>query len=276
MKKGTSIWVFPGDCPLETCFDAASKAGFDGIELALGSNGITEDITEAQLDEVKALGEKYGLEFYSIACGLFFDIAHSADDPEVRAHAERLVKKEIDIAAYLGCDTVLVVPGAVSCPWNPAVEVVLYDVVYARALAAMKKLAPYAESKKVAIGVENVWNRFLLSPMEMRDFIDAVGSPYVGSYFDAGNVLFAGYPDHWVKILGNRIKKVHVKDFKVEVGNLSGFVPLNEGDLDFPKLMASLNEIGYDGWVTAEVAPMDEDVYVSLQKISAEMDEFLK
>lgn len=276
MKKGTSIWVFPGDCALDTCFDAASKAGFDGVELALGSSGINEDITTEQLDAIKDLAKKYNIELYSIACGMFFDVSHSSNDAQVREHAEQLVKKEIDIAAYLGCDTVLVVPGAVNCPWDPNFDIVDYDVVYERALAAMKKLAPYAESKKVAIGVENVWNRFLLSPMEMRDFIDKVDSPYVGSYFDAGNVLFAGYPDHWVKILGNRIKKVHVKDFKIEVGNMSGFVNLNEGDLDFGKLMASLKAIGYDGWITAEVAPMDADVYVSMQKISKEMDKFMQ
>ncbi len=275
MKKGTSIWVFPGDCPLETCFDAAAKAGFDGIELALGSNGIPENVTETQLDEVKALACRYGLSLYSIACGLFFDIAHSADDPAVRERAARLVKKEIDVAAYLGCDTVLVVPGAVSCPWNPGLGTVPYDIVYERALVAMKALAPYAESKRVTIGIENVWNRFLLSPLEMRDFIDAVDSPFVGAYFDAGNVLLTGYPEHWVKILNDRIKKVHVKDFKVETGNLSGFVDLNAGDLDFVKLMDSLKEVGYDGWITAEVAPMDEDVYRSLAKISGEMNKFL-
>lgn len=275
MKKGVSIWAFPGDCPLETCFDAASKAGFDGVELALGSSGITEDITEAQLDKIKALADQYSVSLYSIACGMFFDIALSAHDEQVRAHAEQLVKKEIDIAAYLGCDTVLVVPGAVSCPWNPTIEVVPYDVVYKRSLEAIKRLAPYAEEKKVAIGLENVWNKFLVSPLEMRDFIDQVNSPYVGSYFDAGNVLLFGYPDQWARILGTRIRKVHIKDFQVETGNLGGFVDLLKGDVDFPATMQALREVGYDGWITSEVSPMDPDVYVSLRKISEAMDQII-
>jgi hexulose-6-phosphate isomerase len=149
----------------------------------------------------------------------------------------------------------LVVPGAVNCPWNPAIEVVPYDVVYERALAAMKKLAPYAESKKVAIGVENVWNKFLLSPMEMRDFIDKVGSEYVGAYLDIGNTLANGYPEHWISCLGNRIKKVHFKDYRVEAGGLHGFVDLLAGDVNYPEVIKALNEIGYDDWVSAEMIP---------------------
>jgi len=149
----------------------------------------------------------------------------------------------------------LVVPGAVNVAFEPGSEIVEYDVAYERALSALKELAPVAEELKVSIGVENVWNKFLLSPMEMRDFIDAVGSPYVGSYFDVGNVLFCGYPEHWVKILGSRIKKVHFKDYRRNVGSLDGFVDLLAGDVDYKSVKAALDKIGYDNWVTAEMLP---------------------
>lgn len=244
----------PADWNFEKIFSEASKAGFQGVEIALGSNGITMDTADSELISLKALAAQYGLEICSVACGLFFENPLTADDPDVRARGRSIAKREIDIASILGCDTVLVVPGAVSLPWNPDFAKVPYDVAYIRALDAVRYLSQYAEKKKVCIGIENVWNRFLLSPLEMRDFIDKTGSDYVGSYFDAGNVLLCGHPEQWVEILGKRIKKVHIKDFKVSVGNLSGFVPLLEGDLDFPVLMSALRSIGYDGWITAEVS----------------------
>jgi hexulose-6-phosphate isomerase len=105
------------------------------------------------------------------------------------------------------------------------------------------------------MGIENVWNKFLLSPLEMRDFIDSFHTRAVGSYFDAGNVLLTGYPEHWIKILGRRIVRVHVKDFKKSVGTAEGFVDLLEGDVDFEAVKAALAEVDYDGYVTAEMLP---------------------
>ena len=100
-----------------------------------------------------------------------------------------------------------------------------------------------------------MWNKFLLSPMEMADFIDKVGSDYVGSYFDVGNVVYIGHPEHWIKILGKRIKKVHLKDYRKEAGGLCGFVDLLSGDVNWKNVTDKLGEIGYDGWVTAEMLP---------------------
>ena len=117
------------------------------------------------------------------------------------------------------------------------------------------KVKQYAEEYKVNIGLENVWNKFLLSPMEMRDFIDKIGSDYVGSYLDIGNTLANGYPEHWIRTLGNRIKKVHFKDYRIEAGGLHGFVDLLAGDVNYPAVVNELEQIGYDGWVTAEMIP---------------------
>ena len=147
------------------------------------------------------------------------------------------------------------VPGAVKVAFDPDSELVEYDVAYERALEALTELAPYAEQLKVAIGVENVWNKFLLSPMEMAEFIDKVGSDYVGSYFDVGNVLYIGYPEHWIKVLAGRIKKVHLKDYRVEAGGLHGFVDLLAGEVNWPAVMQQFEKIGYDGWVSAEMIP---------------------
>ena len=118
-----------------------------------------------------------------------------------------------------------------------------------------KKLAKIAEEYGVQIGFENVWNKFLLSPLEMRNFIDAVGSDWVGAYFDTGNVVYSGYPEHWINILGKRIKKVHFKDYRKGVGTLDGFVDLLAGDVNYPEVMKAFDEIGYDDWVSAEMIP---------------------
>jgi hexulose-6-phosphate isomerase len=107
----------------------------------------------------------------------------------------------------------------------------------------------------VIIGIENVWNKFLLSPLEFRDFIDSFNSKYVGSYFDVGNVMLTGYPEDWIRILGNRIKAVHVKDFKRTIGNANGFVGLLEGDVNWKRVVLALREINYDDYMVAEIIP---------------------
>jgi len=203
---------------------------------------------------VKAMADKIGLELYSVACGLYWTYNYTSANAENVARAKEITKKQLDVASWLGCDTILVVPGAVEVAFDPG-EVVEYDVAYNRALEALKELAPYAEKLGVSIGVENVWNRFLLSPMEMAEFIDKVGSDYVGSYFDIGNVLFSGYPEHWIKILNKRIKKVHFKDYRRAAGDLHGFVDLLSGEVNWPAVMQKLDDIGYDNWVTAEMLP---------------------
>jgi hexulose-6-phosphate isomerase len=147
------------------------------------------------------------------------------------------------------------VPGAVDVFFLPDAEVIPYDVCYKRAREAVRKLVPTAEKLGVSLCIENVWNKFLLSPLEMRDFIDSFKSRRVGSYFDAGNVLLMGYPEQWIRILGRRIRRVHIKDFKKSVGTVEGFVDLLQGDVDFEAVKVALAEIKYNGYVTAEMIP---------------------
>ncbi len=275
MKKGISIWAF-GETPLKKCFELARKYGYDGVELALAETGdLHFNSTKEEMEHIRCMAAEYELELYSVASGLYWSYSLTANDAAERDKAESIVRKQVDIAAWLGCDTILVIPGMVE-GLSPGGEVIPYDVVYERALAAIKRLAPYAEERQVIIGLENVWNKFLLSPMEMRDFIDQVNSPRVGAYFDVGNVVLNGYPEQWINILGKRIAKVHFKDYRRSVGTLDGFVDILSGDVDYPAVMRALADIGYDDWVTAEVFPQGSHPEAILKTSSVAMDMILE
>lgn len=269
MKKGISVWSMPAEWDFEKIFSEASAAGFEGVEIALGSTGLSMESTDEEILVIKEIADKNGIKIFSVATTMLFDYPLTSNDPEIREKGRAVVRKMIDVASLVGAESVLVVPGVVSCAWRPDLGVTPYDVAYIRALDNVRIVSSYAEEKGITIGIENVWNRFLLSPLEMRDFIDKVGSDYVKAYFDAGNVLLFGHPDHWASVLGKRITKVHIKDFKVDVGNLSGFVPLLEGDLDFPLFIKTLKEIGYDGWVTPEVSSekTPAEIHAALDRI---------
>lgn len=248
MKKSISYWSFTGKNVYEA-MELAKKAGFEGIELTLdGSGDLTTETTAEQLAAYKAKAAEIGIAIPSIASGLYWTYSFASNDPEERETAHNIAVYQIKAAKALGADTVLIVPGSV-------LPDVSYDVCWERALAAMKRLAPIAEENGVYIGVENVWNKFLLSPLEMCQFVDAVGSKWVGAYFDVGNVLYAGYPEHWIRILGSRIKKVHLKDFRCTPGGLNSFVDILSGDVNWPEVVKAFEEIGYDNWVTGEMIP---------------------
>lgn len=256
MKKGISIWSFPAGTLAES-FALAADAGFEGVEVALdeGAGEITLESTEKDLLEIKRQATQSGIELYSVASGLYWNYFLNDADEAIRSKAQDIVKKQLETAAILGCDSILVVPGCVNAEFAAPGKVMDYETCYNRSLESIMKVKKYAEEYKVNIGLENVWNKFLLSPLEMRDFIDKVGSEYVGSYFDVGNTLANGFPEHWISTLGKRIKKVHFKDYRVEAGGLHGFVDLLAGDVNYPAVIKALDNIGYDGWVTAEMIP---------------------
>lgn len=256
MKKAINIWSFKEGTSVKECIKLAKEAGFEGIELALNEAGeVSLESTKEELLEIKAYAKEVGIELPSLATGLYWSYSLTSNDEATREKAKSIVKKQLEVASILGADTILVVPGAVGVDFVPGSEVIQYDVVYDRALAAIKELKAYAEELKVNIALENVWNKFLLSPMEMRDFVDKVDSEYVGVYFDAGNVMYIGYPEQWIRILGKRIKKVHFKDFRKNVGTLDGFVDLLAGDVNYPEVVKALEEVGYESYVTGEMIP---------------------
>lgn len=255
MKKGINIWSFPNDS-LKNNFELAKKAGFEGVEVALDAVGeVSLTSTEKELLEVKKQAMDCGIELYSVSTGLYWDYWLTDDDAAVRNKAKEIVKKQLETASVLGCESILVVPGAVNAEFAAPGKVVDYAAAYERSLQAFMELKESAEAYQVEIGLENVWNKFLVSPLEMRDFIDKIDSPYVGSYFDVGNVLFNGYPEQWITILGQRIKKVHFKDYRMAAGGLHGFVDLLAGDVNYPAVTKALESIGYEGWVSAEMIP---------------------
>lgn len=269
LLKGMNVWTLPAGLTIEEQFALTKDAGFDTIELNLSesqpqdnivskdlalndSPTLTLDVTATELAEIRALSDKYELPITSISTSLHWNYSLTDQDAATRQKGIEIVKKMIDVCQSLGGDTVLVVPGLVK-------QTESYDVCYDRALAALKELAPYAESKEIYIGIENVWNKFLLSPIETRDFIDKIDSPFVGMYFDAGNVLQFGFPEQWIRILGDRIKKIHVKDFNTSIGNIYGFTTLLNGSLNWKNLVEAIHEIGYTGPLTCELSAYTEN-----------------
>ena len=256
MKKGISIWSFPA-MSLNDSFALAKKAGFEGVEVALDEKDgeITLNSTEKDLLEIKKQASNNGIELYSVASGLYWSYFLNDDDEKVRIKARDIVKKQLECASVLGCESILVIPGCVNAEFAAPGKIVDYEKSYYRSLESVKLVKEYAAQYKVEIGLENVWNKFLLSPLEMRSFIDAVDSEWVGSYLDIGNTLAFGYPEHWISTLNKRIKKVHFKDYRTEAGGLHGFVDLLAGDVNYPAVVETLGKVGYDGWVTAEMIP---------------------
>jgi len=274
--KSISYWSFEGGledtAKLADVFKEAKRLGFEAVEPCLGNNELNLRTTQRQCEAIREEADRVGIGLSSVASGLYWDTSLTDPKKAVREKARRITRKLIDVAKWLGQDAVLVVPGAVDVFFNPDAPVVPYDVVWNRSLEALKDLAPYAEENGVHICVENVWNKFLLSPLEMRAFVDEINSPYVGCYFDAGNVMLLGYPQHWIRILGSRIKRVHVKGYQTGDHTLSGFVDLGAGNVPWAEVMKALREVGYDGPVTAEMVPFKKGL---IEQTSAAMDRIL-
>jgi L-ribulose-5-phosphate 3-epimerase len=251
VKTAVNQWCFPDGTSIDEVFAVCRRAGLDGVELNLnppGGVGLTLDTNAAEARAIARLAAAHGLELKSLSTALLWDVPLSSPDAATRARGKAVVRKQLELAAELEMDAILVVPGVVT----PEVS---YEECWARSQEALAELASEAEKLGVRIGVENVWNRFLLSPLEMVRYLDEIGSPWVGAYFDVGNVLLFGYPEQWIRSLGGRIVKVHVKDFSLRAGNAAGFVPLLAGDVDWPAVRQALSEVGYDDYLTAELAP---------------------
>lgn len=258
--KGISYWSFPGAMdgskPIIEAFTEAKAAGFESIEACLSETGdVSLTTTEAHAIQIVKAAKDCGIQISSVATGLLWGKSLTASDPSVRAEALEIAKRLIDVASWLDAGAVLVIPGSVDVFFDPGSEVNEFDTVWNRATEAISELEPHARAAGVAIGLENVWNKFLTGPAEYRQFIDQFQSDYVGAYFDVGNCMAYGYPEQWIKSLGGRIKRVHLKDYRRAVGTGDGFVDLLSGDVNWPAVMKAFEEVGYSGYLTAEMIP---------------------
>ena len=266
MKTGINQWAFPAEMTAKEALKLAKDIGFETFEVCVGDEGpVPLDTPESEIADVAAYAKHLGIAITSIGSGMGWKYPLSSPDAKVRERGKEAVAKSLQIARWLDADAVLVVPGVVS----PEVS---YDTAIENVLAAVQDLVPVAEKLQVSIALENVWNKFLLSPVEMRDFIDQCDSAYVGAFFDIGNILPYGYPEQWIRILGKRIRALHAKDFRVSAGNMDGFVMLLEGDVNWPAVVQALNAIGYEGPLTAEYGPYKHSLEAMLKHCHASLE----
>jgi len=251
MRKAISQLVYGREADIDRVLAQVREWGYEGFELVMSaSGGIPLDAGAADYGRFRDAAGKAGVTYTSICASGSGKGSLTDPDPAKRRLRKDELLKAIEAAEALGIDCLLVVPGAVT-------KEVAYDVAYDRVIEEMKELAGPAEKAGVNLGIENVWNKLFVSPLDMRDAIDRVGSERVGCFFDVGNFLFWSFPEQWIRILGARIKKVHFKDFKFE-NMVCSFTQLAEGQLDWPAVMKAFGEIGYDDFVISEVPGADE------------------
>lgn len=264
-KLGMSYWSFKdgptNTHPITDALEESKHAGLSAIELAIGTEGIlTVESSEEECNTIRQQIDSSGIHCSSLASGLSWCNNPVSNNPEVRQRSNALTEACLQRAAWLGCDSLLYVPGVVGCPFIPD-EKVRYDHALERCKENLARLLKTAELVGVDLLLENVWNGFLLSPAELASLVDEMGSDRLGVYFDVGNVL--GYhqnPAHWIEMLSQRIKRVHVKGFKHEFGSPGtyDFCGLQDSDVDWHSVVAALNHLGYDNTIIAEMMPPSE------------------
>ncbi|HOJ09839.1 MAG TPA: sugar phosphate isomerase/epimerase family protein [Clostridiales bacterium] len=252
MKKAINAWSVPSHITFEEMFRDISNAGFDGIELNLdadnySSHSLTMSSGKEIFTEINHLAEEYNLPIASISTSLSGGKLGS-DSKDVRESGKDIIRKQMECAAELGADGVLTVPGGMT-------DSISLLQAYENSFMAIEELKSEIESAKINVGLENVWNGFFISPFDMKNFIDRLDCPYIGAYFDVGNVIAFSNPEYWIEILSTCIRKIHVKDFKRSNGiNRGGcFVNLLEGDANWSKVIPALRKTGYNGYLTAEL-----------------------
>ncbi|MBI3464763.1 MAG: sugar phosphate isomerase/epimerase [Planctomycetes bacterium] len=259
-KKAVKYGMVQGDMPVMDKFKLLKELGFDGVEPNRPDDKVSRD-------EMLQAQEATGIKIHGVVDALHWSDPLSDPSPEVRRRGVEGLKAALHDAKFFGASTVLVVPAVVN-------KEVSYDQAYERSQAGIREVLPLAAELGIKIALENVWNQFLLSPLETAQYIDSFGSPMIGAYFDVGNVVNYGWPEHWIRILGKRVLKLDIKEYsrklRDEQGPRQGFrVELLEGDCDWPAVMQAVREIGYTGWGTAEIPGGDR---ARLADIAARMD----
>lgn len=254
MKKGINLWSlnWPNLTKELSDKELASKIkeiGYDGVELVFDDNYF--DPTKKSREEVKEFADNFvlqGLEIPSVATGVFWKYNLGSSDESIRRKGIEYGKAGIRMANAVGAKSILVVP-AVASPSIP------YEKVYENSVRSIKELGSYAKDFGVTVAVENVWNKFLYSPMEFKRFIQEVGLENVKVYLDVANLMAIAYPENWIHTLKGMISNVHAKDFDVKVGNITGFRHLLKGSVDWKNVAKLLKEAGFNGFLTLECSP---------------------
>lgn len=258
VKKGVLMSMLPKSLSVRDRFQLAKDSGFEAIE------GQTLESTQEE-DEMRKAAEATGLPIHSVMNMAHWQYPLSSADASAVEKSMGGMRTSIRNAKAWGATTVLLVPGVVNATTS-------YGDAYKRSQVQVKKLIPDAEKSKVIIAVENVWNKFLLSPLEFAKYVDEFKSPYVKAYFDVGNIVLYGFPQDWIRTLGKaRIAKVHLKDFRNK-NNVLEFVNLRDGDIAWKEVHAAFREIGYEGYATVELRGGEKEY---LTDLSGRVDKIL-
>jgi len=259
-RKAVLISMLPKELSYPDRFKMAVDAGFAGIEMRT-----VPDPKEAE--EIRAASAGSGLRIHSVMNADHWTYPLSSSDAVVVNKSVAGMETSLRNAKLWGADTVLLVPAVV----NP--ETAYRDAWTRSQQVIRERILPLAQQLKVVVAVEEVWNKFLLSPIEFARYVDDLASPWVKAYFDVGNVVFYGYPQDWVRTLGLRIAKVHLKDFQLDrPRGRFAWKNLGEGDIDWVEVRRAFDAIGYDGWMTTEINGGDA---AYLKDVVARFDRFL-
>ena len=270
--KGICSVIFPKEMPRAECFRQAKSAGFDAVELSIGPDfplEISRDEARRMADAAEQAGIRIATLWISEA---LHQNPLNAADPAVRARGVEAIRRAIAIASDMNCGAILLY--AVRLGSGPKMEYGSQET-WDRFSAELARLVPDAERAKVFLNPENVSNKFLLSPLEMRSFVDQFHSAFVGAHFDTGNCMPYGYPQDWIQTLGSRIKRIHIKDYKLASREGPAHsADLLEGDVDWPAVMAALVKSNYQGFLSPEIGrnPNQPD---QLKRVSAALDKIL-
>lgn len=254
IAKALYIGMLPKTMSYLDRFKLARDAGFEQVECAT-----VTDQNEAE--EIKNAARAAGLRIHSVMNQAHWRYPLSSSDPDVVAKSIEGMETSLRNAHYWGADTVLLVPAVV----NPQTG---YQDAWTRSQQRIRQLLPLAEKLQVIVAIENVWNKFLLSPIEFARYVDDFRSPWVRAYFDVGNIVLYGFPQDWIRTLGKRIVKLHLKDFRVRKSTFE-WVQLREGDINWPEVHRALAETGYSGTATCEL-PAGDEAY--LRDVSQRVD----
>jgi len=274
--KGISYLSFENGLSNTESIDSAltqtKSNGFDALELSVSSEGvINTNTSKAECEIIRKKINDSGVFVDSIATGMSWGVSPTSDDESIRKQSISLHQDAIKVASYLDCKALLFVPGVVKSPISP--EIVRYDRAVDRLREAINQWLPIAEDLNVDLCMENVWNGFFYSPIELRDFVDSFNSDRLGIYLDIGNLIgYQQHPPHWVELLNSRIKRVQIKDFQENfdwTGSFS-FCDIGAGDVPWSETIEALNSIQYKSTIIAEMLPWDETI---LSRTSVAMDQ---